>query len=229
VSSSRAPLAQWSPATLLARAAADGRTGMMEELGAEHALLVKLERPNSELEIGLALTFAGTTWRHAAQAGGAPPLRFETQSSSVTDLVARRGIARPESRKPPPRGAPEEPAYDFSRTAFKLVYEPCFVMPIRKQRRGARVLGEQITIGRARNHDIVLRDASVSKFHAFFDITEKGELWLRDAGSKNHTTVEGTRIGEGGLRPKSGDVVRFGTVDTVYVDADTLFRLLSRR
>lgn len=201
---------------------------MMDELGADHALLVKIDRPNSELEIGLALTFAGTTWRHAAQANGGPPLRFETQSSSVTDLVARRALARPESRKPPAPAA-EQPVYEFSRTAFKLVYEPCFVMPIRKQRRGARVLGEQITIGRARNHDIVLRDASVSKFHAFFDITEKGELWLRDAGSKNHTTVEGTRIGEGGLRPKPGDVIRFGTVDTVYVDADTLFRLLSRR
>jgi hypothetical protein len=226
VTSSRAPLAQWSPATLLARAAADGRAGMMEELGAEHALLVKLERPNSELEIGLALTFAGTTWRHAAQVSGAP-LRFETQSSSVTDLVARRGLSvRPEVRRPIPE---TEPVYDFSRSAFKLVYEPCFVMPIRKQRRGARVLGEQITIGRARNHDIVLRHASVSKFHAFFDLTEKGELWLRDAGSKNHTTVEGARISESGVRPKPGDVVRFGTVDTVYVDADTLFRLLSRR
>ena len=199
---------------------------MMDELGADHALLVKLERPNSELEIGLALTFAGTTWRHAAQASGAP-LRFETQSSSVTDLLARRGIA---SKTEPKKAVSEhEPVYDFSRTAFKLVYEPCFVMPIRKQRRGARVLGEQITIGRARNHDIVLRHASVSKFHAFFDITERGELWLRDAGSKNHTLVEGTRIGESGVKPKPGDLVRFGTVDTVYVDADTLFRLLSRR
>jgi pSer/pThr/pTyr-binding forkhead associated (FHA) protein len=200
---------------------------MLDELGAEHALLVKLERQNTELEIGLALTFAGSTLRHHLAQNNGAPIRFETQSSSVADLLARRTDPRPrDSRRP---AADDTPAYDFSRNAFKLVYEPCFVMPIRKQRRGARVLGEQITIGRARNHDIVLRHASVSKFHAFFDITESGELWLRDAGSKNHTLVEGTRIAEGGVRPRPGDVVRFGTVDTVYVDADTLFRLLSRR
>jgi pSer/pThr/pTyr-binding forkhead associated (FHA) protein len=77
-----------------------------------------------------------------------------------------------------------------------------------------------VTVGRARNNDIVVPDALVSKFHAFFRQLD-GEWALADAGSAN-----GTRIGDVELVPKgapekvkNGDRVTFGVSSFRFVDA----------
>src|SRR5579871_3845922 len=52
---------------------------------------------------------------------------------------------------------------------------------------------DMITVGRTANHDVVLRDPSVSKFHAHFKLRPSG-LYLVDAGSTRGTFVDGKRL-----------------------------------
>ena len=68
------------------------------------------------------------------------------------------------------------------------------VLPVRKVQ---STFPSMITVGRARNNDIVVPDALVSKFHAFFRQLDDGEWGLADAGSAN-----GTKLGEVELAPK---------------------------
>ena len=83
-----------------------------------------------------------------------------------------------------------------------------------------------ISLGRARNCDLVVRHASVSKLHARFR-TEEGTLLLVDAGSQNGTFVDGKRV----LPQESTPVVPdsellFGSVAARAVDAAGLYKLL---
>jgi pSer/pThr/pTyr-binding forkhead associated (FHA) protein len=81
-----------------------------------------------------------------------------------------------------------------------------------------------ITVGRARNNDIVVPDALVSKLHAFFRCHD-GQWSLEDAGSVNGTRVGAATIAykgpAGALR--SGDHVTFGEQSFRFVDAPTLW------
>lgn len=65
---------------------------------------------------------------------------------------------------------------------------------------------EMITVGRTANHDIVLRDPSVSKFHAHFKLRPSG-IYLVDAGSTRGTFVDGQR-----LWPRDTTLVVVGSV-----------------
>jgi hypothetical protein len=86
-----------------------------------------------------------------------------------------------------------------------------------------------ITVGRARNNDIVVSDALVSKFHAYFRQLDDGEWGLADAGSAN-----GTKIGERELpakgqpeRVRAGDRILFGGVSAFrFLDAGGLWAAL---
>lgn len=49
-------------------------------------------------------------------------------------------------------------------------------------------------IGRALDNDIVISDSSISRHHATLERTGNGTWFLRDAGSKNGTTVNGQKI-----------------------------------
>lgn len=81
------------------------------------------------------------------------------------------------------------------------------VFPIRK---ALSAWPAMITVGRTRNHDIVLNDVSVSKFHAFFRVVEE-QLELSDAGSLVGTWVGDVRLTAKGapLRVGAGQTVRF--------------------
>ena len=63
------------------------------------------------------------------------------------------------------------------------------------------------TVGRSRENDIVLHDASLSRVHARIDVEEGGSSVL-DLGSRNGTFVGGLRILQ--CRLKHGDAVQLG-------------------
>lgn len=73
-----------------------------------------------------------------------------------------------------------------------------------------------VTVGRLSTNDVVISDASVSRFHAWFQ-EERGEWWLTDADSKHGTTVDGRT-----LKPKErvklhdGSAVLLGTVSLKF-------------
>jgi hypothetical protein len=87
-----------------------------------------------------------------------------------------------------------------------------------------------ITVGRARNNDVVIPDALVSKFHAFFRQAD-GQWTLSDAGSAN-----GTKVNTIDVQPKGaaesvriGDRLTFGVSTFRFVDAAGLWTALRER
>jgi hypothetical protein len=85
---------------------------------------------------------------------------------------------------------------------------------------------DRISVGRARNCDVVMRDASVSKLHAHFRVAP-GVLELVDIDSQNGTRVNGRPLAPHQPQPvEAGDVIIFGNVNTRLVDAHTLYDML---
>jgi hypothetical protein len=85
---------------------------------------------------------------------------------------------------------------------------------------------DRISVGRARNCDVALRDPSVSKLHAHFKVREGG-YDLVDLDSQNGTRVNGTLLTPNEPKPvSSGDVLLFGMVSCKLVSAALLYDLL---
>jgi hypothetical protein len=102
------------------------------------------------------------------------------------------------------------------------------VFPVKSA--GRSPYSSYISVGRTPNNDVVIEDASLSKFHAYLRADERGEVTLQDAGSRNGTFVDDVpvRTRERGsaatLHP--GARVRFGRVDLVFLRCEELYRLL---
>jgi HD-GYP domain-containing protein (c-di-GMP phosphodiesterase class II)/pSer/pThr/pTyr-binding forkhead associated (FHA) protein len=71
--------------------------------------------------------------------------------------------------------------------------------------------GESKTVGRGRQADVLIDDASLSRLHARLSIDQMGQLAIDDLGSTNGIFVNGREQLSGFLVP--GDTVRFGRVD----------------
>jgi hypothetical protein len=86
---------------------------------------------------------------------------------------------------------------------------------------------DRISIGRARNCDVVLRFSSVSKLHAHFRPTPDGPLELVDLDSQNGTRVNGRALSANQpQRVAAGDIVQIGRVIGRLTDAAALWDLL---
>lgn len=97
------------------------------------------------------------------------------------------------------------------------------ITPIKKREGGP--FPDRIGLGRARNCDVVLRFASVSKLHAQFRTGQA--LHLVDVGSVNGTFVNGTPlVARLPVPVKVGDHLRFGEVAVELVDAARLYDLV---
>jgi len=99
------------------------------------------------------------------------------------------------------------------------------VLPVRKV---TESFPSMITVGRTRNNDIVVPDALVSKFHAFFRQVDDGEWTLADAGSSNGTSVGDRPVPPKGTpeRVRPGERVTFGISAFRFVDAGRLWTAL---
>ncbi len=86
--------------------------------------------------------------------------------------------------------------------------------------------GHLVTLGRDPQHDVVIRDVSVSRFHACAKRDAEGVFLLLDAGSSNGTTVNGVSVPPRGAGPpaalKPSDTVRLGQVECTFTDARSL-------
>lgn len=105
-----------------------------------------------------------------------------------------------------------------------------FAVSLRKRPNADQILHDRISVGRALNKDIVLRDASVSKLHGWFELHEQRDFSLVDAGSKNQTYVNGTAITARRPFPLSpGDAIRFGSVAALLCEAEALWSAIHER
>jgi len=85
---------------------------------------------------------------------------------------------------------------------------------------------DRVSVGRARNCDIVMRDPSVSKLHAHFRMGG-AKLELVDIDSQNGTRVNGRPLApHQPAQISAGDTVLFGSVACKLVDAAALYDLL---
>jgi hypothetical protein len=170
-------------------------------------LLVRLDEPDGELAQALGAT------TDAGAARVEPGMSFNTVSTD-------RRPARPASIPPPASFAPEQ-------ILVRVVRVLHFIVPIGKRADAGRVFSERVTVGRARNSDVVLRHESVSKFHAWFARDEDSVYFLSDANSRNGTWRNGSRL-SGGYTPRitTGDLLRFGNVEATYCDVATLHAAL---
>ncbi len=86
---------------------------------------------------------------------------------------------------------------------------------------------DRVSLGRARNNDIVLLDASVSKLHAHFTVVPA--VTVQDAGSCNGTRVNQDKLPVGEPRAlASGDRVAFGCVEMLLLDPGALYDFVAR-
>lgn len=71
-----------------------------------------------------------------------------------------------------------------------------------------------INIGTHHRNDIVINGTFASRFHAVLKIDKKGKAYIRDAGSRNGTIVNGAKIDANkDVRIKAGDSVICGDTD----------------
>lgn len=86
-----------------------------------------------------------------------------------------------------------------------------------------------ISVGRARNCDVVLRASTVSKLHAQF-IVHEGGWQLVDRLSANCTEINGRVLPPNEPVPVSaGDHIKFGAIECLYADGEVLFRALAAK
>jgi hypothetical protein len=105
-----------------------------------------------------------------------------------------------------------------------LSARPHFIVPLRKRALGAPSLTERISVGRARNNDIVLRHPSVSKFHAWLEVDDENTFYIAAGDSTNPTTLNGRRLTSTEVPPlHSGDVLMFGDLEALFCDAKVLW------
>jgi hypothetical protein len=119
-------------------------------------------------------------------------------------------------------GSPKQTAADLERVA--LWAGGAIVVPVTK--RPENPYPDRISIGRAQNCDVVIRDATVSKLHGHFSGLKPGEALLTDRGSHNGTSVNGSPVKTDPVKVISGDKILFGDVHTQFVDARRLWDLL---
>jgi hypothetical protein len=179
--------------------------------GDANFLLVKLDDPTGELEAGLA---AQQTSQSRA-GSNLNVLGFHTVVADLHDSprggggmkddLSGVGVAELRRRLTQAR--------HFAITLEKRVHDGSYQ--------------DRVSVGRARNKDVVLRHPSVSKFHAWFERDPQGHWSVADAGSKNGTRANTTDVAVRELaKIKPGDVLRFGSVEVMLCTADSLWKTL---
>lgn len=177
--------------------------------GDANFLLVKLDDPTGELEAGLAA-------QQTSQSRAASNLNVLGFHTVVADLnESPRGMSKDD---PAGVGVAElrrrlTQARHFAITLEKRVHDGSYQ--------------DRVSVGRARNKDVVLRHPSVSKFHAWFERDASGIWCVADAGSKNGTRANAADVAVRELaKVKPGDVLRFGSVEVMLCSADSLWKTL---
>jgi hypothetical protein len=170
-------------------------------------LLVKLDDPTGELEAGLAAL------QNNQPSRAQPNLNVLAFHTVVADLS--------ETGRTP---ANDDAGVSVSELRRRLSQARHFAITVEKRVHDGSYV-DRISVGRARNKDIVLRHPSVSKFHAWFERDSHGNFCLADAGSKNGTRSNAHDVQARELIPiRTGDVLRFGSVEAMVCSADTLWR-----
>jgi hypothetical protein len=196
------------PKEVAHRALTTGRRNFALAYDDTQLLLVRLTHQSGELTEGLVATVSSDNDQPAPRPL-LPTTDFHTE-------VVSDGEA----------SAVFEQRSDFNAAALseRLSQALHFVVPLRKRANADMIYVDRISVGRARNKDIVLRDATVSKFHGWFQLNQAREFCFADAGSKNRTRVNGDLLEPRALAQlKPGDMIKFGSVEAILCTAEMVW------
>lgn len=77
--------------------------------------------------------------------------------------------------------------------------------------------GERLSVGRGKENDLTLEDASVSKIHASLVLNKDNQLLVADTGSTNGTFINKERIAYGkAYSIANNEKVTFGTIEVTF-------------
>lgn len=197
------------PSGIVDSARANAVRAFVDAIGAP-VLLVRVDDADGEVARGLGEAPATAGHRLA------PTMGFETVSEAGTSTEARVAGARL-ARAP----------FTAAQAQVRLIRAAHFAAPLRKREKAGKAFSERISVGRARNNNLVLRHGSVSKFHAWFRCDEDGAFYVGDAGSRNGTIVNGEPlVSSAPVGLYSGDVIQFGSIEAVFCPAEVLWEAL---
>ncbi len=88
-----------------------------------------------------------------------------------------------------------------------------------------------ITVGRTEHNDVVIAESSVSRFHAYFQLDPKSNVWkVVDADSKNGSWVNGQKLAGSKAEPlPDGAHLRFGDINLRFYNPSTFVAYLRQR
>jgi len=199
-----------SPAEIVEAALSNDLRGFLTLYGDTLLLVVRLRPGDTELASGLGAAVIHSGTSSPAQAVGSMEFHTLVQTPSDQPLVSR-GTSAPEAE-----------------LARRLSDGGHFIVPLRKRTGGDALYMDRISVGRARNKDIVLRHQSVSKFHCWFEVDDNGAFYVTDAGSKNATKVNVMSLtARERTRVEPSDVIRFGSVEAVLCAPRVLWGALN--
>jgi hypothetical protein len=177
-------------------------------------LLVRIEDESSELATWLLSTASDRTIPLAPSREG---IGYETGMSTLPKIAAAFDAMKAQR------------LYSAGTILADLEKASYFIAPLRKRGSEGKPFAERISVGRARNNDIVLRHSTVSKFHAWFECDDDNLLFLNDAKSTNHTSVGGQILEPGESRKVSiGAEVKFGEVTCVVCSPKMTWEIVSK-
>jgi hypothetical protein len=96
------------------------------------------------------------------------------------------------------------------------------ILPLRKGE--GRPFPERISVGRATNCDVVIRDASISKLHGHFRDVTSENAFFTDAKSSNGTRLDGTLISPGvATEIRRNTLLSFGRVQLMFMSPGDVY------
>jgi hypothetical protein len=201
-------LARWQPRELISSARTLSLPDFMLRCEAAFMLVVLVEAGDIELAHGLEAK--------REKSGDMEGLGFRTETRELTATLSGDVSVRTRAAHVFSEQTAERLPLGFARAS-------CHVVPVCK--RSDVSFLHHVSIGRARNHDIVLRHRSVSKFHAWLELTPDARLYVKDCDSSNHTYLNSNRVVDRAeLQP--GDTIKFGSVDARVCTSEGLWRLM---
>jgi hypothetical protein len=201
-------LTRWQPRQLISSARTLPLADFLLRCEAVYMLVVMVEAGDADLAQGLSVQ----QQRRSELEG----LAFRTETRELTATLSGDVAVRSALRPSFSEQTAERLPLSFARAS-------CHVVPVCKRSEVSFL--HHVSVGRARNHDIVLRHRSVSKFHAWLELTQDAKLFVKDCDSSNHTYVNATKVVDREeLRP--GDTVKFGSVEARVCTSEGLWKLM---
>jgi hypothetical protein len=140
-------------------------------------------------------------------------------------LLTNRATLRLDSEPPPGENAKDASSLSVDEvrsvdTLREWQHLHCCIVPVFSPA-NATSTRRVVTVGRARDQNLVLRHPTVSKEHATLEL--EGDTWMvRDLGGRNRTYVNEQRI-EVPAQVVPGDKLRFASISTLLITGRALW------